>query len=165
MTSKNVDELLKKIRVQESPKETTVIVQEKPKSRFSFSLVVNILLLLAVLYLVFIRTPIKNDDNDNDDVIVNPVVNIVEETAKYENLYSSHKATIYLKLSELVKDKTITDSNQLMKNAQAALEKAREVSLGKIDQLDNENLKDWSDPSKISKYLEDKAKGFEKASK
>lgn len=97
-----------------------------------------------------------------------PIVDVTNEVTKYENLYSTYKSQSYNKIAELVQSKTINNRSQLMSNAQAILEKAREASLGKLDELDNKYLPEDSFEEKRSEvvsYLKQKANGFEKASK
>lgn len=164
-----LDQLLEEIQREKASKSEKVEVkavktkESEVKKNFPW---LNIVLIGAVLtmgYFLFIG---RNNDSSPDPGPVDK--NVAELTQKYENLYSNYKGQTYLKLAELVEAKTINNRDQLVKNAQAILEKARLESLGKLDEMDNNNLPKESfqeDRDKVVKYLEDKALGFERAGK
>lgn len=127
----------------------------------------NIFMFGTILVMGYFLWQNKNiSPNPGPDPV--PVINVTDEVTKYENLYSTYKSQSYNKIAELVENKTINNRNQLMSNTQAILEKAREASLGKLDELDNKYLPEESFEEKRSEvvsYLKQKASGFEKAGK
>lgn len=154
-----LDELLSQIQKEKVVKEPGVIVKEVPaKKSFPWLTIVLFIVIGGMGYFIW------TGNNKSDNVIVN---NVSQEVEKYENLYSTYKGQTYLKLADLVKNKQINNSTQLLKNAQAILEKAKEESLGKLDEMDNKMIPDVFEEKRedVVKYLTDKAIGFEKAGK
>jgi hypothetical protein len=154
-----LDELLAQIQREKVVKEPEVVVKEVVvKKTFPWITIVLCTVILVMGYFIW------SGNIKKDNIVVN---NVAEEVEKYENLYSTYKGQTYLKLAELVKNKQINNSVQLLKNAQAILEKAREESLGKLDEMDNKMIPDVFEEKRESvvKYLEDKATGFERAGK
>lgn len=163
-----LDELLKELDSQSSPQKVVVVQQEAPKSG-GVSLL-NIVLIVAVLgmgYLLWTKWD-NNPPGPGPDPI--PVVNIVEKVTEMENLYSTNKGKSYERLAQLVEEGKINNQQQLLTNAQAILSQAREASLGKLDELDNQYLPegDWSEGDKrnqVVMYLMQKSEGFLEAGK
>ena len=167
-----IDDLLKQIE-EERKKETVTsepvkevapiqVIAAPLKSSVPWMNIFMFGTILVMGYFLFI----KDSYNPGPDPI--PVVNVTDYVTKYENLYSTYKSQSYNKIAELVENKTINNRSQLMTNAQAVLEKAREASLGKLDELDNKYLPEESFEEKRSEvvsYLKQKAIGFEKAGK
>jgi competence protein ComGC len=141
---------------------TTVVSTEptvKAKSSFPWLNVVLVSTIVIMGYLLFINRVQNSDPIDNK--------NVAELVEKYENLYSTYKGQTYTKLAELIKDGKINNQEQLKKNAQAILEEARDQSLGKIDQIDQETIPEVfpDDRSALIKYFQEKSIGYEKAGK
>lgn len=154
----SIDVLLKQLE-----QDNTVQKAEPVKTKKSFPWM-NIIMFCVILVMgYFLWQGNKTPDPGPEPT---PIVSIADEVTKYENLYSTYKGQSYNKLAELVEDKTINNRSQLLKNTQAILDKAREVSLGKLDEIDEKYIPKESFDEKreeVVKYLKEKANGFEKA--
>lgn len=164
---KQIEEERKKETVTSEPAKEVVPVQVIAAPLKSSIPWMNLFMFGTILVMgYFLFTKDKNIPGPGPDPI--PVINVTDEVTKYENLYSTYKSQSYAKIAELVENKTINNRSQLMTNTQAVLEKAREASLGKLDELDNKYLPEQSFDEKRSEvvlYLKQKANGFEKAGK
>ena len=165
---KQIEEERKKETVTSEPAKEVVPVQVIAAPLKSSVPWMNIFMFSTILvmgYFLFTKDNSNVPDPGPDPI---PVINVTDEVTKYEKLYSTYKSQSYNKMAELVENKTINNRSQLMTNTQAVLEKAREASIGKLDELDNQYLPEESFDEKRSEvvsYLKQKANGFEKAGK
>lgn len=155
---------LKEIKEQKVIVPETVVVKEKTFNFFNITLLVIIASLSAAL--IFNSLDKDKDDDKDDDVVV---VNIVEKTKEMENKYSYNKSVVFKKAAELIDQEKFATQDQMKNNIQAMIEKARESTLGVLDQDDTDffsqinDLK--TDKEKIKKYFLEKSEGFLGASK
>ena len=163
----DIDKLLQDLKSNREVKKETIVpvsVEVETKKPFPW-LNIGLITIILIMGVFLIR---KSNNDPSPEPNIDLVVNVSEFIETQENNYSKHKGTINAKLAELVLAKTIVNREQLLKNTQAMMDQARTATLYKIDELDDKSIPPTIFTGKeeeLAKYLLEKSKGFEGASK
>jgi hypothetical protein len=163
-----IEESNKKVTVQREQLQA-VVTELKPIKTFPWSNVFLGTALLVALFFLF-----NKNDNVNPGPGPEPNISVVKFVESATREYPKNLSISFNDLAEQVSSGKINNSIELLANAKALSSKSLVESLGKINQLDNDNIpkipegeKEWNnqDRDKVVKYLKQKAEGHLKASK